>query len=594
MRCPRWSLAIRATLSLVLLAAVTPASAGPEGSRAPTREESIVRWALSYAPVTEDLRQRVREIARSGAADAEARLMEIGEPARRALLALVPVDTEVARVATPWLARMQDLENEVERRGLAQNVGTLAVLGADGAARVARLVPAEARGHVPAGLTLSESLLGDRAAWCEERAGSLRYLPATDRLVLREPWERDQAPLRMRGRSKLELAGTERLVGLNSPVTLEMWVRTLGRQQCYLATDEAWPGMSPEVPTAVKAGLALRRNMRGTVTSTLELTCGVAPNGWWTIESAPLRVGRRSKAAQGSDVARGFEHVAVTSDGKVVRLFRDGELVAARAIDGARFARGVGELCVGVRRHAYSDRVTGMDVRGFRLSEGALYTEDFVPQQRLEKTDATLVLLDFSPSPTVDGRTALRDLSPSQHDGAAEGALFVPVLDGIQIRADLAALGGGAGEVIIAEAEDGGGTEHWSVVSRDNRSGGSSAEIYSNIDPGAEGHALAVPFRLPRTGTWRTFVVGAGLERGPHGVSPFAWQVDDGPWTPVLRPLPTLSAIGGDPQLDLSPLGVSALTAGEHVFRMRLLAPRQGRDRRWSIWVDAIAFEAVP
>lgn len=560
-----------ALATAVAVAAVATALGAPES--APTREESVVRWALSYAPMDHTTRHRVAAIARECAPDAEAQIFAIGEPARRALMELAVAEPPLAPRVRRWLARMQALEDAVEERGLATDLGTLAALGDGGASRVARLVPQDAA--------------ADPVRWCAERAGSLRFLPALDRMVVREAWGEDQAPFRLRERQSLSVARTEGLVAFDGPLTLEMWVRVIAPHQVYLATDEAWPDMSPDAPAAVEAGFAFRRNARGPGTATLEMTCGVAPRGWWTVESAPLRTSPAAGAAPP------FEHVAIVSDGKAVRLFRDGELVAARALDGARFVRGVGDLCLGLRRGAWHDRRTGIDVRAFRVSEGARYAAEFVPAQRLERDGATLLLLDFAPVPpsSIDGRTVLRDLAGQGRDGVSQDGRFVPHVTGARLREQLASLGGGAADVVVAETEDGGGTARWSFMARDDRSGGVGADIWAEDDAGPAGHVLSVPFRVPSAGRHRVWQIGSGINRERDGPSPFAWRIDDGPWTPVLRPVLSIFGVRGAELLDAAPLGVADLAAGDHVLRLRLLSRRDAPDRRWSLWVDAFAFE---
>jgi len=44
--------------------------------------------------------------------------------------------------------------------------------------------------------------------------------------------------------------------------------------------------------------------------------------------------------------------------------------------------------------------------------------------------------------------------------------------------------------------------------------------------------------------------------------------------------------LAGHSDADLSPLGVTELTEGEHVFRLRLQARRGHQDHHWSLWFD--------
>lgn len=555
------------TISALLAAACATGVASPETGRAgavldsTSRESAVVRWALSHAPVDEATRTRVAALAAKGTAEADEELFSIGEPARRVLLALTATDAALAARTAPLRARMQDLQDEVERRDLHCDLNYLSTLGPAAAARVARIVPegAPREGAV---------------AWCMDRAGSLRWEPALDRFVVAPPWDRDQAPRRWRGRDTVIL---RRTAGMNCPstaFTAEFWVRWPERKPQYLLADECWPEMSPSVPVDRERGGCFRRNHRGDGTATLDFTYAIAVpgtrGGWYTVESAPLRVSTQ------------WEHVAVSSDGRVIRLFRNGEMVAARDAAGVPFVGGVTDLALGVRPDGLKDRRADFDLRAFRVSEGARYTADFVPPRRFERDGSTVLLLDFTP-----GNDTLRDLSGGGHDAAGQGAWIAP-LDLEALRSELAVFGGSSGPTVLAEAERGGRSGQWFVSDRPQYSEGVNLEIWSDQDPGAEGHVATIPFRVPSAGRWRLHFVGGGLHRGDQGFSPFSWRVDDGAWTPVVGPLPALYGILGRSDLDLSPLGVAELSAGEHVFRLRLLSRRRHKDHRWSLWMDAL------
>ena len=75
-------------------------------------------------------------------------------------------------------------------------------------------------------------------------------------------------------------------------------------------------------------------------------------------------------------------------------------------------------------------------------------------------------------------------------------------------------------------------------------------------------------------------------------VSPFSWRLDEGDAAVVSDVRPTIRAVGGRWDASLSPLGEVTLAAGEHVFRLRLLA-RRTHDNRYSLWLDALVLEAV-
>ncbi len=406
-----------------------------------SREAALTRWVLTYAPTDDVLRARIAELAARGTPEAAAELFAIGEPARRVLLELAASDDALAERTAALRARMQDLQDEVERRDLYCDLRYLPTLGPAAAERVARIVPVEAPKE-------------GAVAWCMERAGSLRWEPTLDRYVLAPPWDRDQAPRRWRHRDTVTLQRTQGLISPSSAFTAEFWVRWPAPSPQSLLGEEAWPGMSPNVPVDRECGFTFRRTYRGGGTATLDLTFAIRPNGWWTVESAPLHVSTL------------WEHIAVASDGRVVRIYRDGALVAARDASGVEFTRGCRDLALGVVPDGWSDRRANFDLRAFRISEGARYPTEFVPPHRFEKDGSTILLLDFTP-----GRESLTDLSGGGHDASGEGHWIAPH-DPAALGAELEAFGGPPGAVVVAEAERGGRSGQWYVSDRPQYSEG--------------------------------------------------------------------------------------------------------------------------
>ena len=376
-----------------------------------------LRWALTHGPRPVATLDEVRALVAQGTTDALERLLAIGEPARRALLRVASEDDAVAARVRPWLVHLQAEEDLVEATSLASSIPGLLARGAAATARAHQIAPVDA----PDGWGLS---------WWAERAHAYHFAPAADRFVAWEAWAPDAAPLRLRGRDRVVLEGSAGVVRWDSPTTVEFWVRWPHRTSAqYLLTDEAWPEMAPDVlPTATKRGFALRRNPTGDGRASLDLTLATAPNHWFSIESPPLAI------------RDDWEHVAVSSDGGIVRIFRDGSLVAARSLSGVRLLPGMGDLTIGAREHGLANRAAEFDLRALRISEGARYTDDFVPAQALPSDDATILSPDFTPA---DGSMGDRTLRGRRH--AISGARWVPALDPASIRDAVLRFGGAGG-----------------------------------------------------------------------------------------------------------------------------------------------------
>ena len=555
-------------LGIVLAAVETSARADAESGSSPlllrsdSREARLAGWALTYAPKQPSLRSSVEALLRETGPEAEQKLFLLGEPARRVLLELAATDPVLAVRTSALRRKMQDLADEVERRDLYCDLRYLTALGDVAADRVARIVPPDAptKGAV---------------AWCMERAGSLRYEPASDRYVVLPIWGRHQSPRRWRHRDTVHIEKSARLISASSPFTAEFWVRWPTNGYQSLLGDESWPGMSAKVAVERENGFTIRRRNHGSGTAVLEFTCATTERTWWSVTSAPLHVTSQ------------WEHIAVSSDGAVVRLFRDGALVAARSTKNTSFVRGVRDLSLGVVPDGWKDRRAHFDLRALRISEGSRYTDEFVPPTDFGHDSATILLLDFTPDTTI-----LADQSGGGRVARGQGH-WIPAHDPSALGTDLQSVGAEPAAMIVAEAERGGRTDQWYVADRSQFSEGVCLEIWSDQDPGSEGHTASIPFRVPRAGTWRIHLIGAGLHRGSAGVSPFAWSVDGGASTTVFGPRPSLYGLLGRSNLDLSSLGTARLTEGEHVLHVQLLARRRQPDRRWSLWIDAVALQEV-
>jgi hypothetical protein len=222
--------------------------------------------------------------------------------------------------------------------------------------------------------------------------------------------------LRFTGRSYVELARTRGLLDLNRDFSIEMWARwsPLAEKPLYLAGDEAWPGMSPNVHVPRPCGWVLRTTAPegGRRAVDFTIAAGSGKESQWV----------RVVGAPGTD-SGGWQHVAVCKSADEIRVYWNGKLHARQACKGQRFVASPTDLYLGVRQDAHVDRSFDGDVREFRLSSAVLYTRDFHPEPvwHLVEDRTDLVFLDFWHN---DGAN-IRDASGKEHHGRIEGAEWV-------------------------------------------------------------------------------------------------------------------------------------------------------------------------
>ncbi len=555
-------------LALLVFALAAEAKEG-DGVAPPTRNEQVLGYVSTYAPIDAAVRRRVADLAGMDDAAAELRLVEMGEPARRVLLGLAASRPKIEKRVAAVLDRLGSLHAEVARRGLDHDVGWLAAAGAAGTERLDRILPKEAPRK-------------DAAAWWTLHGRRFRWDPTSDRFVAAAG---TAVSLRLRDHTRVRLANSANLVTPESAFTLELSYRSPdAATQIYLAGDEAWPELSNEkMRFDTKCGWVLRRIPDGKGAAYLQFCAAVAPNDWWAISSAPLPATQQ------------WEHLALVSTGDAVRIYRDGECVAAGRCDDRKFLKSPTDLYVGpcetVRDGAnWAVRVAHHDVRGVRLSEGARYKDDFTPQAVLDRDGATLALLEFE-----YGATRLRDVSGQGHDGVNLGGRWNSAIDPADVRSVFEAFGAKLGELTVVEAETGAASADWWVSERHAMSDGFIFEIWSDRETDALGHWAKVPLRVEKAGRYRVWYAGGSLERhvgeAPYDYSPFSWRIDDAPAQRVAGGVPTAS--GMRVERGISALGVVDLAAGEHVFELRLLA-RRTSDDHWSLWFDGIVLELLP
>lgn len=559
-----------AIIGLGFVAAAVTAHADDAGKASePGREQQLLDYVATYAPIDGSVRRKVADaLAMDDGAAAERKLVEMGEPARRVLAGLAAKSPRIEKRAAAVVERLTALHGDVTRRALDHDVGWLAAAGGAGVQRLDRILPPEAPRK-------------DATAWWMAHGRGYRWEPTTDRFVP----ELTTAPsLRLRDHSRVRLTDTAGLVTPGSPFTLEVWWRCSdAATQVYIAGDEAWPQLSTDkLRFETKCGWVLRRIPDGQGAAYLQFCAAVAPDDWWAVSSAPLRATQQ------------WEHLALVCSGDAVRIFRDGECVAAGRCDDRKFLRSPTDLFVGPEEAVrdgpdWAVRVAHQDVRAVRLSEGALFKEDFTPPAVLPKDGAALALLEFTPD-----AARLRDVTGHGHDGVNFGGKWNAPLDEGDVRRVFAALGGHIGELTVVEAESGGTSVEWTINERDRMSDGLIAEIWSDREPDALGHWARTPFRLEKKGTYRVWFVGGSLERHsaelPYDYSPFSWRIDDATPQRVTGGVPTASGLRVE--RGLSALGVVELAAGDHVFELRLLGRRE-QDAHYSLWFDGIVLERM-
>ncbi len=214
--------------------------------------------------------------------------------------------------------------------------------------------------------------------------------------------------LQFKGRSYVELEKTGGLLDLNASFTVEMWVRVSRSTSVnYLAGDEAWPGMSPEISTKSLCGWVLRTRGEQGGLSALDFTIATKNEWIYVIGKAQLEQDR-------------WYHVAVSKSPDMIRLYVNGDECLSRSCKGLEFIPSPTDLYLGVRKNAHTDRSFEGAIRAFRVSSGARPQNELKPDQHFTRQPDTLILLDFS----AGGGTQLPDLLRA-HPGSVVGAEWI-------------------------------------------------------------------------------------------------------------------------------------------------------------------------
>ncbi len=149
----------------------------------------------------------------------------------------------------------------------------------------------------------------------------------------------------------------------------------------------------------------------------------------------------------------------------------------------------------------------------------------------------------------------------------------------------------------VVEAEDGDFDRETMKVAASDRgfSEGRYIDIFREEPPTGKGYRVDIKVTAPRDGLYKVFFSGNNLGRladKPVSISPFVWSFDGMKESaPDGKTVKVTGGVPGAPE-GLSELGTVRLSAGEHVFHLRLTAPR-ATDKRWALWFDAIALVPV-
>jgi hypothetical protein len=214
--------------------------------------------------------------------------------------------------------------------------------------------------------------------------------------------------LQLTGQDHVALAGSKVLVRLNSPFTIELWVRWDPKEKgpLCLAGDVAWPDMNPALPVRSTCGWVLR--LLGEPGSRrLDFNAGARaagkPEGAW----------QGLKVPWGEESAE-WQHIAVCRSPEEVRLYRNGKLLGKRSVKGVLFVPAPTDLYLGIRANAYMTRRVSAGYRAFRAASEARYTGEFTPPAEFRPSPGDLVVLDFTTG-------TLTDRTGKGHDGRLAG-----------------------------------------------------------------------------------------------------------------------------------------------------------------------------
>jgi hypothetical protein len=232
--------------------------------------------------------------------------------------------------------------------------------------------------------------------------------PETDAPPNVKPEEPRDVILRLKGGdSRVELANTVGLLDSKGDFTVEMWARVNnpdGTQRFFGDRVARFKGALPSVYGGWECGPQFFDRAWGRL--------------WVNVAGADRDVG--GVAGGGYNVTPVWHHIAYVNAGNRCSVYIDG-----RGTSGTQTYQAPGpasspiDLSIGASPEGDQRQFDG-DVRAFRATSRARYTQRFVPPKKFQKDAGTVILLDFS-----GAGTRIQDLA-GNHDGKIVNADWVP------------------------------------------------------------------------------------------------------------------------------------------------------------------------
>jgi hypothetical protein len=216
----------------------------------------------------------------------------------------------------------------------------------------------------------------------------------------------------------IELEKTRGALDLTKAFTIELWVRwdtNVIDVMHHFAGDETWKGMSDKVTvTEETSGWVLRTSkVKDADKQSFEFnvaTTAKKKRGWTAVAAAYQKV----EADQ-------WQHIAVCRSGNELRLYWNGKPVGRQSLAGFELHSAPSNLFLGVRKYAFEGREFTGDIRAFRISSKSRYGDKFKPDEKWEKDDKTIALLDAADATDA----SVPDSSGNKRDGLITGAKLV-------------------------------------------------------------------------------------------------------------------------------------------------------------------------
>lgn len=293
-----------------------------------------------------------------------------------------------------------------------------------------------------------------------------------------------------------------------------------------------------------------------------------------------------------SEIQRSFKFMHIHTGYEAFRLLVNADYTARPPA----IWYSVGAHCIGTAKAAgVSDAIPGCKTYLFQRGEEQILAISGHPLKSLLATGAPTVAIAAEPLSAASPITLTDRFGRSRPLHLTDGeASFVvdqsPLyVNGARIVRVVQVQQAPEAEGLVAEAEEGSCSGGWGRNPKSGFSGDKVLELWSDKDPGPEGYWAEVKLNVPRAGRYEVLFAGNSLTRlePPRSLSPFVWSID-GQQHVADKALPVATDIAGAPE-GISLLGEVELTAGEHVFRLRLTAPRDTPDRHYALWFDAIA-----